>query len=121
MAGIENPLTEIDVAEVYDSFSGAEIQAYEDLGFCMPGEGGPAATDGRFDLGGELPVNTSGGLLGRGSAVGATGIAQTVEIVGQLRGTISESRAVGGAIRGLTDTHAGVASLVAVNVYERAA
>lgn len=112
---------DIDVAELYDSFSGAELQAYEDLGFCRRGEGGKAAAEGWFDLDGKVPVNTSGGLLGRGSAVGATGLAQTVEIVRQLRGEISGPRTVEGARYGLTDTHAGVGALCVVNIFESAA
>ncbi|MCY4622190.1 MAG: thiolase family protein [bacterium] len=119
MAGIDDPAQEIDVAEVYDSFSGAELQAYEDLGLCAVGEGGMAAAEGRFDLGGEVWVNTSGGLLGRGSAVGATGIAQAVEVVRQLRGEVSGARAVPDARIGITDTHAGVGSLAVVNVFGR--
>ena len=119
MAGIDDPAQEIDVAEVYDSFSGAELQAYEDLGLCPVGEGGLAAAEGRFDLGGEVWVNTSGGLLGRGSAVGATGIAQAVEITRQLRGEVSGARAVPDARIGITDTHAGVGSLSVVNVFGR--
>ena len=120
-AGIEDPAQEIDVAEVYDSFSGAEIQAYEDLGLCPVGEGGMAAAEGRFGLGGQVSVNTSGGLLGRGSAVGATGIAQAVEVTRQLRGEVSGDRAVPDARIGITDTHAGVGSLAVVNVFGRTA
>ena len=121
MAGVDDPPQEIDVAEVYDSFSGAELQAYEDLGLCPVGEGGAAAAEGRFDLGGQVWVNTSGGLLGRGSAVGATGIAQAVEVTRQLRGEISGDRAVPDARLGITDTHAGVGSLAVVNVFGRTA
>ena len=118
-AGIDDPPSQIDVAELYDSFSGAELQAYEDLGLCPVGRGGPAAAEGRFDLGGQIPVNTSGGLMGRGSAVGATGIAQGVEIVSQLRGEVDGPRAVPDARIGITDTHAGVGSLSVVNVFGR--
>ena len=118
-AGIDDPAVQIDVAELYDSFSGAELQAYEDLGLCPVGYGGPAAAEGRFDLGGQIPVNTSGGLMGRGSAVGATGIAQAVEIVSQLRGEVTGPRAVHDARIGITDTHAGVGSLSVVNVFGR--
>lgn len=121
MGGIDDPRAQVDVAEIYDSFTGAELQAYGDLGFCEPNEAGSASIDGRFDLGGLIPVNTSGGLLGRGSAVGATGIAQAVEIVNQLRGEVEGARAVEDARVGLTDTHAGVASLAAVNIFRRAA
>ena len=120
-AGITDPAREIDVAELYDSFSGAELQAYEDLGLCRVGEGGPSAAEGRFDLGGQVAVNTSGGLLGRGSAVGATGIAQAVEIVSQLRGEVTGERSVPNARIGITDTHAGVGSLSVVNVFGRVA
>ena len=121
MAGIDDPAHEIDVAEVYDSFSGAELQAYEDLGLCPVGDGGAAAAEGRFDLGGQVWVNTSGGLLGRGSAVGATGIAQAVEVTRQLRGEVPGDRAVPDARIGITDTHAGVGSLAVVNVFGRTA
>ena len=121
MAGIDDPARQIDVAEVYDSFSGAELQAYEDLGLCPVGEGGVAAAEGRFDLGGQVWVNTSGGLLGRGSAVGATGIAQAVEVTRQLRREVPGDRAVPDARIGITDTHAGVGSLAVVNVFKRTA
>ena len=67
MAGITDPRREIDVAEVADTYTGAELQAYEDLGFCPPGESGPLSEEGVFDLGGELPTNTSGGLMGQGA------------------------------------------------------
>ncbi len=120
-AGIEDPPGRIDLAEVYDSFSGAELQAYEDLGLCPVGRGGPAAAEGRFDQGGQVVVNPSGGLLGRGSAVGATGIAQAVEVVSQLRGEVNGPRQVPGARIGITDTHAGVGSLCVVNVFGRPA
>ena len=118
-AGIDDPPAQIDVAELYDSFSGAELQAYEDLGLYRVGDGGRAAAEGRFDLGARVPVNTSGGLMGRGSAVGATGIAQAVEIVDQLRGEVPGPRGVPGARIGITDTHAGVGSPAVVNVYGR--
>jgi acetyl-CoA C-acetyltransferase len=118
-AGIKNPLEEIDVAELYDSYSGVEIQAVEDLGFVAAGEGGPAVAAGTFDLGGTLPVNTSGGLLGRGAPVGATGIAQAIEVVQQLWGDVAPERQVAHARRGLTDTHAGIGTLCVVNIFER--
>lgn len=117
-AGIQDPFREIDVAELYDSYSGVELQAYEDLGFCDYGQGGPAAADARFDLGGELPVNCSGGLLGRGAPVGATGIAQAIEIMLQLRGDADPRRQVENARRGLTDTHAGTGTHCVVNIFE---
>lgn len=119
MAGISNPLREIDVAELYDSYSGVEIQAVEDLGFVPEGAGGVSIAEGVFDIGGELPVNTSGGLLGRGAPVGATGIAQAIEIALQLWGEVDPRRQVPNARRGLTDTHAGIATISVVNIFER--
>jgi acetyl-CoA C-acetyltransferase len=118
-AGITNPIQQIDVAELYDSYSGVEIQAVEDLGFVPEGQGGPAVADGLFDLGGKLPVNTSGGLLGRGAPVGATGLAQAIEVVQQLWGAVDERRQVTEARRGLTDTHAGIGTISVVNIFER--
>ena len=119
MAGIKNPRQDINVAELYDSYSGVELQAYEDLGFCDYGQGGPSVENGQFDLGGDLPVNPSGGLLGRGAPVGATGIAQAIEIMLQLRGEADPRRQVADAKRGLTDTHAGTGTHCVVNIFER--
>jgi acetyl-CoA C-acetyltransferase len=119
MAGLTDPFRQIDVAELYDSYSGVELQAYEDLGFCEYGQAGPRAESGRFDLGGELPVNPSGGLLGRGAPVGATGLAQAIEIMLQLRGEADPRRQVPQARRGLTDTHAGTGTHCVVNIFER--
>lgn len=119
MANIQNPLEEIDVAELYDSYSGVEIQAVEDLGFVPQGEGGAAIADGTFDKDGQLPVNTSGGLLGRGAPVGATGIAQAIEVIQQLWGDVDAARQVPNARIGLTDTHAGIGTICVVNIFER--
>ncbi len=119
MAGISDPRRELDVAELADTYTGAELQAYEDLGFCDYGESGPLAERGVFDLGGELPVNTSGGLIGQGAPPGAMGLAQAIEIVRQLRGDCPPERQVPGARRGLTDIHGGTASFSVVSVFER--
>jgi acetyl-CoA C-acetyltransferase len=119
MAGISHPLEDIHVAELYDSYSGVEIQAVEDLGFVEVGQGGTRIAEGMFDLGGKLPVNTSGGLLGRGAPVGATGIVQAIEIAQQLWGTADSRRQVPNARRGLTDTHAGIGTIAVVNIFER--
>ncbi len=119
MANITDPVNQIDVAELYDSYSGVEIQAVEDLGFVDAGQGGVAVASGQFDLDGDLPVNTSGGLLGRGAPVGATGILQAIEITEQLWEQVDPRRQVAGARRGLTDTHAGIASMSVVNIFER--
>ena len=77
---------EIDLVEVHDCFTIAEICAIEDLGFCKKGEAGRLTAEGATALNGDLPVNTSGGLKACGHPVGATGIKQICEVVTQLRG-----------------------------------
>lgn len=84
MAGVSPG--DVDVAEVHDCFTMAEIVASEDLGFFPEGKGGPAVEDGRTGLEGSVAINPSGGLLAKGHPVGATGCAQVYEIVKQLRG-----------------------------------
>jgi acetyl-CoA C-acetyltransferase len=76
---------DIDVAEVHDCFSGVEIMNYEDLGFCDKGLGGKLIQGGETTLKGRIPVNPSGGLMAKGHPVGATGIAQILELYNQLR------------------------------------
>jgi len=82
MAGVRPE--DVDVAEVHDCFTIAEIIGYEDLGFCKQGEGGRLVESGETKLEGKLPVNTSGGLKSKGHPVGATGTAQAYEIYLQL-------------------------------------
>ncbi|MBN1502072.1 thiolase domain-containing protein [Candidatus Woesearchaeota archaeon] len=77
---------DIGCVEVHDCFTIAEICAIEDLGFCKKGEGGRFTEQGNTEIGGRIPVNTSGGLKAKGHPVGATGVAQTIEAVLQLRG-----------------------------------
>jgi acetyl-CoA acetyltransferase len=101
---------DIDVAEVHDAFSIAELLYYEAFGFCPRGEGAGLLESGATKIGGRIPINPSGGLLAKGHPVGATGAAQVVEIVRQLRGEagarqvegakIGMSHATGGGISG---------------------
>jgi acetyl-CoA acetyltransferase len=77
---------DVGVIEVHDATASAELEAYEQLGLAAEGEGNRLISEGRTVLGGALPVNTGGGLLSRGHPVGATGVLQIVELVGQLRG-----------------------------------
>jgi acetyl-CoA C-acetyltransferase len=98
---------EIDVAEVHDCFSIAEIIAYEELGFCGKGEGGEFAARGCSDYGGQVVVNPRGGLIGCGHPLGATGVAQAAEIYWQLKGEAGE-RQVQGAKIGLTHNNSGM-------------
>ncbi|MBW2275711.1 MAG: thiolase family protein [Deltaproteobacteria bacterium] len=97
---------DLDLAEVHDASAPAEIIAYEQIGLCKPGEGGRLVEEGVTRLGGRLPVNTSGGLLRKGHPVGASGLAQVVEISNQLRGRAGK-RQVEGARRGLAQNGGG--------------
>jgi acetyl-CoA C-acetyltransferase len=85
----------IDVAEVHDCFTIAEIVAVEDLGFVGKGQGGPWSAEGCSALDGEKPVNTSGGLKAKGHPVGATGVGQICDLVLQLRGEAGERQVPG--------------------------
>jgi acetyl-CoA C-acetyltransferase len=109
---------DISVAEVHDCFTIAEIIAYEDLGFCKPGEGGSLAENGETKLGGRIPVNTSGGLKAKGHPVGATGTAQAYEIYLQLTGQ-AEKRQVKNAEIGLTHNVGGSGATATVHIYRR--
>lgn len=97
---------DIDLAEVHDASAYGEITAVEALGFCPEGQGGPLAESGATSLGGEIPVNTSGGLESRGHPIGATGLAQITELVWQLRGECG-ARQVQGARIGLAQNAGG--------------
>jgi acetyl-CoA C-acetyltransferase len=110
---------DMDFAEVHDCFSIAEILAYEDLGFCERGEGGQLAADGETELGGRIPVNTSGGLKSKGHPIGATGAGQVVEVFKQLRGEAGD-RQVEDAERGLAHNVGGSGGAVTVHIFERA-
>lgn len=96
----------VDVAEVHDAASPAELMAYEDLGFCEEGQGPALVREGETRLGGRLPVNPSGGLVSRGHPVGATGVAQLVELTWQLRGE-ADHRQVEGARVALAENAGG--------------
>ncbi|MCK4633680.1 thiolase domain-containing protein [Candidatus Bathyarchaeota archaeon] len=116
MAGLKP--SQIEVAEVHDCFTIAEIVAYEDLGFCKLGEGGRFVEEGQSQIGGEVAVCTSGGLKAKGHPVGATGTAQAYEIYLQLTGQ-AEKRQVKGAEIGLTHNVGGLGATGVVNIYRR--
>lgn len=97
---------DLDVVELHDAASPNELMAYEELGLAAPGEGAALLRSGATRLGGRVPVNTSGGLVSRGHPVGATGAAQIVELVTQLRGRAGE-RQVPGARIGLAENAGG--------------
>jgi acetyl-CoA C-acetyltransferase len=108
---------DVDIAEVHDCFTIAEIIAYEDLGFCSPGEGGKLVEAGKTGLDGHLPVNMSGGLKAKGHPIGATGLAQLYEVFLQLTGQ-AEDRQVGGCEIGLTQNVGGSGASCFVHIYE---
>ncbi len=106
---------DVNVAEVHDCFTIAEIIAYEDLGFCRPGQGGKFVESGTASLGGSMPVNTSGGLKSKGHPVGATGTAQIYELYLQLTGQ-AERRQVQNAEVGLAHNLGGSGATAVVHV-----
>jgi acetyl-CoA C-acetyltransferase len=115
MAG--RKIGDIDFFEVHDCFTIAEIMVTEALGIVEKGKGGRAVEEGLTALGGKAPVNPSGGLKAKGHPVGATGVAQAVEVVKQLRGEAGE-RQVKNARRGLTQNMGGTGGSSLVHVFE---
>ncbi len=109
---------DVDVAEVHDCFTIAEIVATEDLGFCKKGDGGKLLDEGATEIGGSIPVNTSGGLKAVGHPVGATGVKQAVEIMLQLRGKAGK-RQVKNAKIGLTHNVGGSGATAVVHIFSR--
>lgn len=110
---------DIDVAEIHDCFTISEIIEYEDFGFCKKGEGGKFIEEGQSEIGGKVAVNTRGGLLGTGHPLGATGIAQAIEIIQQLRGEAPKGRSVDGAEIGLTHNLSGASNVHSILIYRR--
>ena len=109
---------DIDVAEVHDTYTVTGIMALQDLGFYKRGEAGKAVLNEEchFDSG-KIAINTSGGLKARGHPIGATGVAQIVEIVEQLRGS-ADKRQVENAKYGLAQNTGGTGSAVTVSILE---
>jgi len=106
---------DIQVAEVHDCFTISEIIAYEDLGFCRPGQGGKFVDSGTPSLSGSLPINTSGGLKSKGHPVGATGTAQIAELYLQLTGQ-ADRRQVKDAEIGLAHNLGGSGATAVVHI-----
>lgn len=115
MAGLKPD--DVDLIELHDCFSIAEIIHYENLGLCKRGEGGAFIEAGMPKLDGKIPVNPSGGLLAKGHPLGATGVAQVFEIVTQLRG-LAGDRQVKGAKIGLTHCQ-GFGGATGVHIFAR--
>jgi len=110
---------DIDLAEVHDCFTIAEIMASEDLGFFKRGEGWKAAMSGKTARDGEHPINTSGGLKSKGHPVGASGVGQIVEIWKQLRGIAGERQVKDSPRVGLTHNVGGSGQTCVVHILER--
>ena len=114
-AGISVPMNEIDLGELHDCFSIVELLTYEDLGLCKAGESKDLIRGGITKLGGETPVNVSGGLLSCGHPVGATGVRMVVEVCSHLRNDAGE-RQVKGAKTGVTHNIGGPGAIASVIV-----
>jgi acetyl-CoA C-acetyltransferase len=135
MAGITNPIEELDFIELHDAYTSSEIQTYEDMGLCKYGEGGKFVESGapfmpnldygyKFPEQGKIPVNPSGGLIACGHPVGATGLMQAVFAHWQLQETIKDHFGDGtlqikNARRGAIHSHAGTGTYVAVSILEK--
>ena len=98
---------DLGVIELHDASAIGELLGYESLGLCREGEAGRLIDEGATKLGGRVPVNTSGGLLRKGHPVGATGIAQVVELSEQLQGRCGK-RQIGPATAALAHNGGGV-------------
>jgi acetyl-CoA acyltransferase len=119
---------DLDVVEIHDAFSPAELQGYEEIGLCGDGEGIRMIDEGKTEIGGEIPVNTSGGLAAKGHPVGATGLAQIAEVLWQLRGEAGPRQVEGrkkrrGPVLGLTHNGGGTlegdAAAMAVHILKK--
>lgn len=135
MAGIKDPLKDIDFIELHDAYSSSELQTYEDMGLCKYGEGGKFVDEGHpfmsnIDYGlelknkGSIPINPSGGLIACGHPVGATGLMQAVFALWQLQGTIKkhfgdETLQLKDPKVGAIHSHAGTGTYVAVSILKR--
>ncbi len=115
MAGIKNPRTELDMAEVHDCFTITELAIYEDFGFSARGKAREDIENGFFELNGKLPINTDGGLKCFGHPVGASGLRMTYEIYKQLQGKVDNpQRQVKNVNRALAHTFGGAPQISSV-------
>ncbi|HEY6761213.1 MAG TPA: thiolase family protein [Baekduia sp.] len=114
-AGIEDPRADLDLVECHDCFTITEIVNYEDLGLCAPGTGWSLLLEGATTVGGDIPVNLSGGLQSCGHPIGATGVRVVKEVADQVIGRAG-ARQVSGARRGLAHTLGGPGVLSCVMV-----
>ncbi len=111
---------QLDLAELHDCFSISEIVEYEALGLCPSGQGGRFVLDGRSDRGGEVVVNPRGGLLGCGHPLGATGVAQALEVFEQFTRKVPAARQVPDAEWALVHNLSGSANVHSIMIYQAA-
>jgi acetyl-CoA acetyltransferase len=115
-------IDDVDVMEVHDATAFGELTITERVGLCAVGEGGPLAESGATSLGGRIPVNPSGGLMSRGHPIGASGLAQTYELITQLRGE-GDKRQVDGARIAMAENGGGTIgkgeASVAMHIFDR--
>jgi acetyl-CoA C-acetyltransferase/acetyl-CoA acyltransferase len=110
----------VQIAEVHDCFTIAELLAYEDLGFCEKGKAGQLVDEGRTKIDGDKPVNVSGGLKSKGHPIGSTGTGQAYEMFNQLRGRAQKpSRQVKDVETGLIHNVGGSGGTVSVSILQR--
>lgn len=113
---------DIDVIELHDATAFGELNLCEQLGFCAIGEGGPLAESGATAVGGKLPTNPSGGLISRGHPIGASGLAQTYELVTHLRGEAGDRQVKGARIAMAENgggTLGGGEAAMAIHIFEK--
>ncbi len=109
---------DLDILEVHDCFTIAEVMAMEDLGLCKKGDGGSFIESGKTKLGGKTPVNTSGGLKACGHPVGATGVKQIIEIVNQFKGHLGPRQVKNPKI-GLAQNVGGTGATVVIHILKK--
>jgi acetyl-CoA C-acetyltransferase len=110
---------DFDLAQIHDCFTISEIIATEDLGFCDKGKGGPYIASGQTDIGGDVAINSDGGLLARGHPIGATGVAQAVELLWQMQQKVPAPRQVPDPEIALAHNLSGSANAHSIMVYGR--
>lgn len=110
---------DMDLVEVHDAFTINELIGYEDLGLCERGKAGKFMESGATSIGGEIPVNTSGGLKAKGHPVGSSGTGQAYEVYEQLSGKVSNERQVKDASVGMIHSMGGAGVTVQIHVLER--
>ncbi len=111
-------IKEMDLIEIHDAFTINEIIAYEDIGLCEKGMGGKLAEAGATGLGGEIPVNTSGGLKAKGHPIGSSGIGQVYEVYQQLSGLVTGERQVKDARLAMTHSMGGAGVNALVHIFK---